>query len=63
MISVKKIFDDAFSRPRNPRSPEYKLGVLEALKFRLGEITEMKCPYRIGTYSTMRGFREPKKVI
>lgn len=43
------ICDAAFAEPRDPRSPEYRAGVLEALKFRLGEIRSMSCPHRAGT--------------
>ena len=49
MNTAQKLFEEAFAQIRDPRSPEYKAGVLEALKFRLGEIVEMRCPYKIGT--------------
>ena len=47
--TAQQLFDEAFSIPRDPRSHEYKMGVLAALKYRLGEITSMQCPYRTGT--------------
>jgi len=48
MSRAKKIYDEAFAQPRDPRSPEYKLGVLGTLSRRVdGE--ECTCPYRAGT--------------
>lgn len=48
ILSAHKIFDRAFSRPRDPRSAEYKAGVMAALRFRI-EGTKINRPYRIGT--------------
>ena len=47
--------DAAFSRPRDPRSPEYKAGVLAALKFRCGETPTVILP---GYASGRRGTAE-----
>jgi hypothetical protein len=50
MKTAKEMFDAAFSGVRTPRSPEYKLGVLSHLQYRLGEKSECKlCPYAEGT--------------
>jgi hypothetical protein len=48
MSKARELFMEAFSVPRNLRSGEYKGGVLAALKFRLGEIEQMRCPYPEG---------------
>ena len=45
MGKADAIFAAAFNRPRDPRSPEYKQGVLDALRFRLGEASSVHCPY------------------
>lgn len=45
MGKADAIFTAAFNRPRDPRSPEYKQGVLDALRFRLGEASTVRCPY------------------
>jgi len=49
MKTASELFAKAFEGPRDKRSEEYKLGVLEALRFRLGEISGMRCPYAPGT--------------
>jgi hypothetical protein len=49
MKTAKEMFDAAFSGVRTPRSPEYKLGMLSHLEYRLGEKSECKCPYAEGT--------------
>ena len=48
---AQQLFDEAFNTNRDPRSDAYKRGVLDALKFRSGEITNMKqtMPYELGT--------------
>lgn len=51
MKTAQQLFNEAFSIPRDPCSHEYKVGVLAALKYRLGETTGMQCPYRMGTAS------------
>lgn len=45
MGKADAIFAAAFNMPRDPRSPEYKQGVLDALRFRLGEGSTVRCPY------------------
>ncbi len=47
--TAQELHDEAFAGPRGPRSAEYKAGVLEALKFRLGESGRMHCPHKAGT--------------
>jgi hypothetical protein len=49
MKTAQQILSEAFSYPRDPRSEEYKAGVLEALRFRLGEVERLRCPYKVGT--------------
>ena len=51
MSKAREIFDEAFSTPRDPRSEEYRRGVIDILKFRLGETREAtgKHPYAPGT--------------
>jgi len=46
--TADEIFKDAFDVPRNPRSPEYKRGVLAALKFRR-EGVKISDPFPEGT--------------
>lgn len=48
MKTVMEIYDEAFDVPRDPRSDEYKQGVIAALSFR---ITGQKIPhpYALGT--------------
>ncbi len=45
---AKRLFDEAFNRPRDPRSEEYKAGAMASLKYRCGE-GGILCPYGIGT--------------
>ena len=47
--TAEKLLVEAFSTTRDPRSVEYKEGLLVALKFRLKEITRVQCPYLAGT--------------
>jgi hypothetical protein len=49
MSKAHEIFREAFDNPRDPRSDEYKNGVIAVLRFRLGESTEVRCGYRIGS--------------
>ena len=51
MSKAYEIFDTAFSKPRDPRSDEYRHGVIDILKFRLHETNEAfgKYQYQIGT--------------
>lgn len=46
-LTAKQIFDAAFSKPRDVRSIEYKQGVLDILRHRLGEINP---DFKIGRY-------------
>ncbi len=48
--TAKELFEAAFSNERDPRSAEYKAGVLAALKFYLGEAATVgPCPYPLGS--------------
>ena len=48
--TAKELHEEAFFGPRDPRSKEYKSGVLAALKFRLGESCAVgMCPYPLGS--------------
>lgn len=49
MSIAEILYQEAFSGPRAPRSPEYLAGVLATLKFRLGEAESMPLPYTVGT--------------
>lgn len=51
MSKAREIFDAAFAKPRDPRSDEYRHGVLDILRFRLGEASEafLKKQYVLGT--------------
>lgn len=51
MSKAREIFDAAFSKPRDPRSDEYRHGVLDVMKYRLGEANEAfgKKQYVLGT--------------
>jgi hypothetical protein len=49
MTTAEQLFVQAFQRPRDPRSPEYRAGVLAALRLRLGESAHLVCPYGLGT--------------
>lgn len=49
MNTSDKIVAFAFSTPRDPRSAEYKEGMRVVLAFRLGEISEVRCPFPLGT--------------
>ena len=49
MSKAQDIYSAAFSKPRDPRSAEYKQGVLDVLRFRLGEAQSVRCAYRAGT--------------
>jgi hypothetical protein len=51
MSKASEIFDAAFSKPRDPRSDEYRNGVIDILKCRLCEANEAfgKHQYRLGT--------------
>lgn len=51
MSTSQQLFKAAFDidKCREPRSPEYRAGVLEALRYRLGEIPHPRRPYQIGS--------------
>lgn len=49
MSKAREIFQQAFDRPRDERSLEYKNGVLDTLMLRFGDIASARCPYPIGT--------------
>ena len=44
-----QLFDAAFNTPRDPRSPEYRAGVMHILRVKTGEIEPLACPYPLGT--------------
>ncbi len=53
--TAQQLFASAFNTPRDPRSPEYKAGVLAALKFRMGEAPTVILPdYASGHQGTAR---------
>jgi len=47
-LNAKRLVEEAFARLRAPRSNEYKLGVLAALKFRIDGV-RINCPFPEGT--------------
>jgi hypothetical protein len=51
MSTAYEIFDAAFAKPRDPRSDEYRHGVIDILKYRLREQNEAfgKKQYKLGT--------------
>lgn len=51
MTKAAELFEAAFSASRDPRSKEYKEGVLDALRFRLNESDAIRCRYEAGTAS------------
>ncbi len=48
-ITAASLFEAIFHPHRAPRSDAYKAGCLAALRFRLGEVEHVECPYRPGT--------------
>ena len=48
-ISAADLFAAAFHRHREPRSEAYRAGALAAMRFRLGEIEHVACPYAPGS--------------
>ncbi len=48
MPTAKELFDEAFAKPRSPRSEAYKLGVLRKLRIKVDGI-KCECPYAEGT--------------
>lgn len=53
MITAQDLFDEAFAPAvqRDPRSDAYKQGVLDGIRFKLGELPSLKesIPYKLGT--------------
>jgi hypothetical protein len=51
MSKAYEIFDAAFLKPRDPRSDEYRRGVIDVLRFRLDEENGAfgKNQYKLGT--------------
>ena len=49
MSEAEKVFNEAFSKVRDPGSSEYKLGVLVCLQVRLDGTVGVSCPYPQGT--------------
>lgn len=49
MSDAEKVFQEAFGKARDPRSSEYKLGVLVCLQVRLDGAVGVRCPYQQGT--------------
>ncbi len=47
-MTAQHLFEVAFSRARDARSPEYRQGVMECLRNKL-EGTRLRCPYPLGT--------------
>ncbi|HEU0201844.1 MAG TPA: hypothetical protein VFR86_15600 [Burkholderiaceae bacterium] len=48
LSTAQKLLAEAFTRPRDPRSNEYKAGVRAALEFRLAGVA-IDIPYPLGT--------------
>jgi len=48
-MKAQQIYQEAFSTSRDPRSTPYKRGVLDTLKYRLGEIDTLRSPYTVGS--------------
>lgn len=48
-LMAQDVFDAAFVKPRNARSDEYKLGLLNCLKVRLEGAKNITCPYPEGS--------------
>jgi len=46
---ARTLFARAFHATRTPRSSAYREGVLVALRFRLGELPAIRCPFAAGT--------------
>jgi len=49
MTTAQSLFDHAFFPGRPARSKPYREGVMDALRFRLGEIEHIQCPYPQGS--------------
>lgn len=49
MPTAEQAFKDAFKVPRDPRSDEYKAGVVAVLRYRLDAQPMTRCPHPLGT--------------
>lgn len=49
MTTAQSLFDRAFFPGRPARSKPYRSGVMDALRFRLGEAEHIQCPYPQGS--------------
>ncbi|HLA36091.1 MAG TPA: hypothetical protein VJ001_14610 [Rhodocyclaceae bacterium] len=49
MSKSLELYTRAFMNPRDKRSEEYKEGVRDALRFKLGESKFIRCKYVMGT--------------
>lgn len=49
MSKAQELFDQAFDNSRDPRSKPYRQGVLDALKFRTGEVPGIGNRYTPGS--------------
>jgi len=49
MTTAQSLFDHAFFPGRPARSKPYREGVMDALRFRLGEAEHIQCPYLQGS--------------
>jgi len=49
MSQATERFKAAFAVPRTPRSLEYRMGVLDALRLNYRDIEKIQCPYAPGT--------------
>ncbi len=49
MSKSERVFNEVFSVPRDPRSDEYKIGVMAILILKLDGGERRRCPYELGT--------------
>lgn len=49
MCRAQRIYDAHFNQPHEPRSPEYKAGLLYLLRRKAGVTAQQLCPYALGT--------------
>jgi len=64
MTTAQDLFDKAFGYPRDARSGAYRAGVLDAIRYWMGERLHLSVPFSIGTaeadawfYGTEEGAR------
>lgn len=48
-LDPDSLFSAAFNVPRDPRSTEYKAGVLALLRLKCGKADSLECPHTPGT--------------